>query len=79
MEFFLYFPDENSAILAEKQIKQLGFEVEISKNDCDSSWLCLATKMINPGHYTLTRFRKIFEQIATELNGNYDGWGSLIE
>lgn len=79
MEFFLYFPDENSAIFAANQIKQLGFEVEISKNDSDSSWLCSATKMINPGYYALTRLRKIFEQIAAQLNGNYDGWGTLIE
>ena len=79
IEFFLYFPDEKSAKEASERIVKLGFDVEISKNNNDSSWLCLATKMINPGYYALSRFREKFEQIAEELNGKYDGWGTIIE
>jgi len=79
IEFFLYFPDEESSISARERIMKLGFEVEISKNDIDSSWLCLATRNINPGYYALSRFRKKFEQIAEKLNGTYDGWGTIIE
>jgi regulator of RNase E activity RraB len=79
IEFFLYFRDKESSISARDRIVKFGFEVEISKNENDSSWLCLATININPGYYALSRFRKKFEQIAEELNGNYDGWGTIIE
>ncbi len=79
VEFFLYFPDKKSVNLAKKRIKKLGFEVEISKNVNYSDWRCLATAKMIPGYITLNRFRKTFEQLAEQLNGVYDGWGTLIE
>jgi regulator of RNase E activity RraB len=79
IEFFLYFNDEKSSIAAKKRLVKYGFEVEISKNSNNSDWLCLATININPGYFALNRFRQKFEKIAEELNGNYDGWGTLIE
>jgi len=79
IEFFLYFHDKKSAHIAKKHIKKLGFEVDISKNENHSDWLCLATAKMIPGYLTLNRFRKTFEQLAEQLNGDYDGWGTLIE
>ena len=79
IEFFLYFQDEKSSITARERLVKYGFEVEISKNENNSDWFCLATIKINPGYFALNRFRQKFEKIAIELNGTYDGWGTLIE
>ena len=79
IEFFLYFPDKKSVNTAKYHLEKLGFEVDISKDESHSEWLCLATAKIIPGYITLKRFRKKFEQLAEQLNGDYDGWGTLIE
>lgn len=78
-DFFLYFPNKKSVNIAKNRLEKFGFEVDISKNETSPDWLCLATAKMIPGYITLNRFRKFFERLAEELDGVYDGWGTLIE
>ena len=79
IEFFFYFPDKKSANIANNRLEKLGFHIDISRNKDHYDWLCLATANMLPGYITLNRFRRIFEKLAEDLNGVYDGWGTLVE
>jgi len=79
IEFFLYFKDIDAANLAKIRLEKMDFDVEICKNENSSTWLCLAFKRMLAEHSQLNRIRKRLEKLALRLNGEYDGWGTLIK
>lgn len=78
IDFFLYFPSEEKAQLAGNVIEREGFEIEIQPSAGKEQWLCLAMKKMVPDKKELIEIRKWFESIAKELNGEYDGWGTIV-
>lgn len=78
VEFFLYFPSEQAAAQAEKQIRAEGFDVSVELGADKQNWLCLVRKEMVPVHQEILRIRARFEELATSLNGQYDGWGTPI-
>jgi len=41
-------------------------------------WLCLASKVMSPRFGTLAGMRRVLEDIADRLDGEYDGWETTI-
>ncbi len=81
VDFYLYFPTEETAKMADAKLTSLGFEVEIGKMEfkTDMKWLCLASKKIHPDLQTLMFIRKAMERIAEKWNGFYDGWETMLD
>ena len=79
IEFFLYFPTEESIYEAAAQIRDLGFHVTVGPSGYDERWLCFATKPMKPDLEELLRIREQFETLAEALGGEYDGWGAGVE
>jgi len=52
--------------------------VKVQRAANDSAWLCFATKRMVPDHEELVRLRKRFNSIASESQGEYDGWGTEV-
>lgn len=76
--FFLYFPIEENAKLAANVLKRDGFDVEVTLPSTSNRWLCLAGKEMLPLHGELVELRQWFNSIASELDGEYDGWETQI-
>ena len=79
ISFYLYFPDRAKAVIAENELKKLGFEVECSQSYDEKNWLCLASNHLIPTYSVLTSLRKKLERIAQKLDGNYDGWETGLD
>ena len=78
IEFFLYFPTEDSASEASKDIKAEVDEMKVGPSADKKNWLCFATKRMVPDHDELVRLRKRFTEIAKKYGGEYDGWGTEV-
>ena len=78
IEFFLYFPSQDSAEQAKNQVLTAGFQAEVKRAAQGDSWLCFATKQIVPELVTLQKIRKGFDALAASLGGDYDGWGTPV-
>ena len=78
IEFFLYFPSEEKAKNAAVDLRKEGLTAEVRTAAIGADWLCFGTKEMVPRHSELVRLRKVFERLAKNLNGEYDGWGSPV-
>jgi len=78
IEFFLYFPSEQLAQSAAAQVRQAGFQAKVELGAEKKNWLCLATKSLVPAHAALVAIRAQFEELASNLGGEYDGWGTPV-
>ena len=78
IEFFLYFPTQQAAEQAADRVSSMGFHAEAQRAADDSAWLCLAKKEMVPEHAALQEITKTFTSLASELNGEYDGWGTPV-
>ena len=75
VNFYLYFPDQEKARKAEKELINLGFLVDcIEPLEGETNWLCLAEKSMQPSVKELTPIRNKLENLAQRLSGKYDGW-----
>ena len=79
VEFFLYFPTEESTYEASVKVRDLGFNVTVELSGYDARWLCFATKRMVLDLEELVRIREQFEALAVALDGEYDGWGTGVE
>ncbi|MCH8962263.1 MAG: ribonuclease E inhibitor RraB [Bacteroidetes bacterium] len=79
VEFFLYFPTEESIYEAAAKVRDLGFNVTVEPSGYDARWLCFATKRMVPDLEELLQIRKQFEALVAALDGEYDGWGTGVE
>jgi regulator of RNase E activity RraB len=78
IEFFLYFKNEEAASRAAKEVQKDVDNAKVQRAANDSGWLCFATKRMAPDHEELVRLRKRFNSIASEFEGEYDGWGTEV-
>lgn len=77
--FFLYFPTERDAELAKAELVMSGFDVDIHNSADGSNWLCLATKKVVPGLTQLATIGSFLSELASRLDGQYDGWETGID
>jgi Regulator of ribonuclease activity B len=71
---FLYFEVETNARRAATEIQRAGYDVTIRPPNEAAPWTVLAEGFRVVAPDTVAGFRAWFEQIAAELDGEYDGW-----
>jgi len=79
IEFFVYVPTEEAAYKASARMRESAFDVEVCPPESGEKWLCLATKRMVPELGELERIRRELTALAESLNGEFDGWGALVE
>ena len=82
MTFWLYFPNKNSAEQAAHRAKKTGLKPKVSpplKNSPCSEWLCLLYCPHIQDETILDGISEFCTQLATEFNGEYDGWEAKLE
>ena len=73
--FYLSFPFEEKAKIAEKELIDSGFSAECTGPfEDETDWLCLAEKNMLPALKELAPIRSKLENLARKLSGKYDGW-----
>jgi hypothetical protein len=78
-EFYLYLPTRKFATKAADKIRQSGFSAaDVSRSASGDAWLCVAKKTLVPAKADLADHARFFEQIATALGGEFDGWETEI-
>jgi hypothetical protein len=78
IEFFLYFPTEAAAESACETLRSRDFSVSVRPSASTSEFLCFATKLLIPTIDELSRLTTELDTLASELGGEYDGWGSPV-
>jgi hypothetical protein len=77
-DFYLYFPAEAGARAAGERLKKESFAVEVRRAANADEWLCLARKQLTPKTAPFAEYSRIFEMLATEFNGDFDGWEAEV-
>jgi len=78
IDFFLYFPTEDSANEAAKDVKIEVDDVNVELCADKKNWLCFATRRMVPNHDKLVGLRRRFNETANRGDGVYDGWGTEV-
>jgi hypothetical protein len=76
-DFYLYFPTEETAEAARKKLED-DFGVEVRPAARGPSWLCLVRVKLVPKSAPLEAIGAGFEFLASELQGEFDGWEAEI-
>jgi len=79
LEFYLYFPAEQSAHQAAEKLESEGFEGELKPSVGEATWLCLVRKRMVPELNEIVAMRRKLSSLAKEFKGEYDGWETRIE
>jgi|SRR5208282_5035561 len=77
-DFYLYLPSEPAAKAAAEKVRdsKLLVHAQVVSNISGEKWLCRVTTTLVPEIAPLDEFGKFFEQVATALQGDFDGWES---
>ena len=86
VDFFMYFPSEEGAESAAREIEKQGYTVKLLrmmpswwKRFFDKPiWSCRATKTFVPDKETILETSASFDEIAQRFDGEYDGWGTEL-
>jgi hypothetical protein len=79
IEFYLYFPREDTANTVAVILQGEGFGTRMSQNDKEKDWTLLATRRMRPELAPLRAVRDRLTALVTEKGGSYDGWGTEVE
>ena len=82
VSFWLYFPSEDSVQQAARRAESTGLKPEVSaplKDAPDSKWLCLLYCPHVPDESLLDGISQFCTELATEFNGEFDGWEASLE
>ncbi len=78
LDLYLYLPSEAAANAAAEKVGRLHFATEVVPGAKEGTWLCTAKIRIVPESAPLDGIGAYFEQVAYELNGDFDGWEADI-
>lgn len=80
VEFYLYLPRETVARKVGEILNREGFETDIHQVDPPrGDWSVLAAKRMRPELAPLRAVRERLTALMDEHDGEYDGWGTLVE
>ncbi|MBI2441309.1 MAG: ribonuclease E inhibitor RraB [Lentisphaerae bacterium] len=82
VSFWLYFLSEDLAQQAARRAESAGLKSEVSpplKDSPDSKWLCLLYCPHVPDESLLDGISGFCAKLASEFNGEFDGWESSLE
>jgi hypothetical protein len=77
-DFYLYVPSEVAARQAADKVRESEFAAEVLPGASGGNWLCRATITIVPEVAPLDEIGNFLEQVATALDGEFDGWESDV-
>jgi len=79
-DFYLYLPSELAAKAATEKVRdsKLLIHAQVGSNISGEKWLCRVTTTLVPEVAPLDEIGKFFEQVATALQGDFDGWESDV-
>jgi len=77
IDHYLYFPKRHNAEQAADQLRTEGWIVELRMGADGKNWLVLA-KQPAPIEESIGDVRDKLEDLAEELGGEYDGWGTAV-
>jgi len=75
---YIYFPTEQAAQAAAAILNGKGFAVESRLGADGVNWLVLARPRMVPEEAQVERHRAMFEAVASEGRGEYDGWEAEV-
>ena len=75
---YIYFPTEQAAKAADAILNGKGFAVESRLGADGVNWLVLARHRIVPDEVQVEMYRAMFEDVASEGHGEYDGWEAEV-
>lgn len=78
VEFFLFLPTEDAAGRVAEVLRRRGFATEVSREDPEDDWLCLARQSFPPTAQRLAELRGELTALAEAEAGVYDGWGTTV-
>ena len=78
LDLYLYLHTEEAARLAAEKVGRLHFSTLVCPGAKEGTWLCRATTTIIPQSAPLDGIGAYFEQVACELQGDFDGWEADI-
>jgi hypothetical protein len=73
-DHYFYFPTQPAASEAARQLGAEGFHVTVRRAAVGDSWLALASEMAVVNEDAIHDLRVRFEDLASALGGEYDGW-----
>lgn len=77
--FYFYFPNDVSAERTAAELLARGFEVRVEPAPTgEGSVLCLASKVLVPNGEQLNEYGRLFDSLAKQYGGEFDGWDSSI-
>ena len=82
VSFWLYFPSEDLAQQAAQRAESTGLKPEVSpplNDSSDPKWLCLLYCPHVPDESLLDGISQFCTDLASEFNGNFDGWEASLE
>jgi hypothetical protein len=71
--FYFYFADESAARQATPRLEREGLRVEVRLGADGGSWLALGTADVRDDEQ-LDQYEERFEELASELGADYDGY-----
>ena len=71
--FWLYFPEKETAETAGKRLQGDGYNVEVRLGADDTNWLALGSKVVVSDE-ELDAAEVSLKALAAELGGEYDGY-----
>lgn len=77
-DFYLYFPSEAAAHTAAEKVRERQFTAKVMLGADQKNWLCRVSKILVPESAPLDEIREFFEQLASTLHGDFDGWESDV-
>ena len=78
IEFYLHVPSEQDAKAAAKTLQERDFNTVV-REEAHGRWLCLGQKSLTPTMEHLTGVRGLFESLAAQYGGKYDGWKAGVQ
>ena len=79
IQFYLYVPSEQDAKAAAKTLQERDFNTVVKEGTRGKNWLCLGQKSMTPTMEHVTEVRELFESLAAQYHGKYDGWKAPVE
>lgn len=75
---YLYLPDEPRAQKAGADLRSAGFTVEVRPAARGQNWLTKSNRDMIPSAENIAQMRALFERLANQLGGDYDGWEAAV-
>jgi regulator of RNase E activity RraB len=79
IEFYLYFPTEETAGKAAEKLEAEGFEGEMRRAPDLTRWMCLVYQQMVPELPKIAALKRRLGKLAQEFGGEYDGWETNVE